>query len=159
MPGALKRLRIARILVFSLTSSSSHSIQDDSWSCQRDCKYIHIDRAMQIYPRTPNRAAYIGWITVSGTPAVRCYVEDLTPDGATIRVFASPVPDSFTLHFSRRGDAKVHCHVMWRNGARAGIRFVTDLAMYAPRRHCANDCEQLRVERVNVSGEGLSPEF
>jgi len=78
-----------------------------------------------------NAGRYVAWLDVDRTvPPLRCYVEDVSRLGAKLTVRA-PVPDEFTLHFSRRGDAKVRCRVTSRAGDDCAVEFVASLAMYA----------------------------
>jgi hypothetical protein len=75
---------------------------------------------------------YIAWLDVEpGTPPARCYVEGISRLGAKVRVFRPPVPNEFTLHFNRKGDAKVRCRVTSRAGSNCNVEFVSSLAMYA----------------------------
>jgi hypothetical protein len=83
-------------------------------------------------------ACYIGWLVGDGGPtALRCYVEDVSTDGAKIRVFGgAPIPDVFTLHFTRGGTAQLRCKVVWRTPGAAGVEFVD-----APARHGTDDAD------------------
>lgn len=75
---------------------------------------------------------YVAWLDGSGTtPATRCFVEDISRAGAKLKVFGSPVPREFTLHFSRKGDAKVRCRVTSQAGSNCDVEFVASLAIYA----------------------------
>ncbi len=74
---------------------------------------------------------HIAWLNLgSPTPPARCYVEDLTRSGAKLEVFGCPIPEEFTLHFNRRGDAKVRCRVTAVTGSKCHVEFVASLAIY-----------------------------
>ena len=75
--------------------------------------------------RTP--PCYVGWLVGDeGAAAVRCNISDVSRGGAKLRLFgASNVPDEFTLHFSRTGDAHIRCRVRWRDACEAGVEFPT----------------------------------
>jgi hypothetical protein len=75
---------------------------------------------------------YIAWLDAGGAvPSMRCRVEDVSKGGAKLRAFGAQVPDEFTLHFNRRGDAKVRCRVTARAGLKYDVEFVPSLAIYA----------------------------
>jgi hypothetical protein len=67
---------------------------------------------------------YLAWLEASSLPRVSCCVEDVSPDGAKIRGLGAPIPDEFTLHFGRTGEAKVHCRVRSRSATRCDVDFV-----------------------------------
>jgi hypothetical protein len=75
---------------------------------------------------------YVGWLDIDPTTApARCYVECVSRAGAKLKVFHPSVPDEFTLHFNRKGDAKVRCRVTSRAGSKCDVEFVASLAIYA----------------------------
>jgi hypothetical protein len=81
--------------------------------------------------RNAGAARFVAWLDVGrAAPPVRCYVEDVSRVGAKLRVFRPTVPNEFTLHFNRKGDAKVRCRVTARAGAECAVEFVAGLAMY-----------------------------
>jgi len=67
---------------------------------------------------------YLARVDASLLSRASCCVEDVSRHGARIKVFGPPVPDEFTLHFGRRGEAKVHCRVRSRSGTRCNVDFV-----------------------------------
>jgi hypothetical protein len=74
---------------------------------------------------------YVAWMDAGhAAPPRRCYVDDVSTNGAKLRAFGDPVPNEFTLHFNRRGDAKVRCRVISRAEANCDIEFVASLAIY-----------------------------
>ena len=73
---------------------------------------------------------YVAWMNLDDPLPTRCYVDRISRKGARLRPFGGCVPDEFTLHFSRRGDAKVRCRVTARAGADCAIEFVSSLAIY-----------------------------
>ena len=74
---------------------------------------------------------YVGWLDVDHTALpTRCYVQDISRVGAKLTVFSASVPDEFTLHFNRKGDAKVRCRVTSRTGPNCAVEFVASLAIY-----------------------------
>jgi hypothetical protein len=81
-----------------------------------------------------NSGRYVAWLNMgSATPPARCYVENISKFGAELKIFGPPVPDEFTLHFSRRGDAKIRCRVRSVGNGKCDVEFVASLAMYADR--------------------------
>jgi hypothetical protein len=82
--------------------------------------------------RNNNPQRYIAWLDIGSTPPARCYVEDVSRSGAKLKMLlGSTVPDEFTLHFSRKGDAKVRCRVTELKGSECNVEFVASLGMYA----------------------------
>jgi hypothetical protein len=74
---------------------------------------------------------YTAWLDIdSSAPSPRCYVEGISRSGAKLTVFNSPVPDEFTLHFNRTGDAKVRCRVTSRVGTNCSVEFMASLSIY-----------------------------
>ena len=59
-----------------------------------------------------------------GFSVQRCTIEDISERGAQISS-AEPkaIPKDFTLSFSRGERRGKPCHVVWRRGARLGVRF------------------------------------
>jgi hypothetical protein len=99
-------------------------------------------RAMKIAgtPSQGQSEGYIAWLNVDGAaPAARCYVEDVSKAGAKVTAFSQPVANEFTLHFNRRGDAKVRCRVVSRSGPKCFVEFVPSLDGRAPRRAARPD--------------------
>jgi len=75
---------------------------------------------------------FVAWLDAeAGFPPARCYVEDVSRTGAKVRVFRPQVPSEFTLHFARKGDAKVRCRVRARAGSNFDVEFVSSLSIYA----------------------------
>ena len=66
------------------------------------------------------------WITLDGGFAVRqCVVHDISIAGAKIVVDgASALPATLQLAFARDARTGHHCHVVWRSGNSAGVKFV-----------------------------------
>jgi len=74
---------------------------------------------------------YIAWLNLGETaPLARCYVESVSRSGAKLEVANAPIPDEFTLHFNRKGDAKVRCRVTAIAGSKCDVEFVSSLAIY-----------------------------
>jgi hypothetical protein len=74
---------------------------------------------------------YVAWLDLGSlAPPIRCYVENLSRLGAKLKVFGGPIPEEFTLHFNRRGDAKVRCRVTTAAGLKCDVEFVASLAIY-----------------------------
>jgi hypothetical protein len=67
-----------------------------------------------------------GWITLEGGFAARqCLVQDMSSSGAKIRVDdAGALPAKLRLAFSRDARTGRPCHVVWRRGSVAGVKFV-----------------------------------
>ena len=66
-----------------------------------------------------------GWISVDGAFGVqKCTVEDISQNGAQILAAqAQSIPKTFTLSFSQADRSGRRCHVVWRSGAKLGVRF------------------------------------
>ena len=74
---------------------------------------------------------HVAWLDIDpATPPTRCYVEGISRVGAQLKIFRPLVPDEFTLHFNRKGDAKVRCRVTSRAGSNCDVEFVVSLAIY-----------------------------
>jgi hypothetical protein len=75
---------------------------------------------------------HLAWLDAdSSVPPTPCYVEEVSSAGARLKVFRPAVPNEFTLHFNRRGDAKVRCRVTSQVGANCAVEFVASLAIYS----------------------------
>jgi hypothetical protein len=86
---------------------------------------------LQDVPRLRRPEGYIAWLAMDGaTPSARCYVEGVSEVGAKVTASSQPLADEFTLHFNRRGDAKVRCRVTSRAGSACFVTFVPSLAIY-----------------------------
>jgi len=55
----------------------------------------------------------------------------LSRSGAKLSAFGGPVANEFTLHFDRKGDAKVRRRVTAAAGFKCDVEFVASLAIYA----------------------------
>ena len=66
------------------------------------------------------------WITLDGGFAARhCVVQDISSSGAKICVDeAVSLPARLRLAFSRDARTGRVCHVVWRRGKTAGVKFV-----------------------------------
>jgi hypothetical protein len=66
------------------------------------------------------------WITLDGGFAVRqCVVVDISRTGARITLEeAVALPGTLKLAFSRDARTGHTCHVIWRRGKSAGVKFV-----------------------------------
>jgi len=74
---------------------------------------------------------YIAWLNLGeAAPLTRCYVENVSRSGAKLEVSRASIPDEFTLHFNRKGDAKVRCRVTAAAGSICDVEFVSSLAIY-----------------------------
>lgn len=75
---------------------------------------------------------YIAWLDIgAAAPPTRCYVQDISRSGAKLRIFRPSAANEFTLHFNRKGDAKVRCRVTSRAGSNCDVEFVASLGIYA----------------------------
>ena len=70
---------------------------------------------------------YVAWLDAGGAMPIRCYVENVSRSGAKLNVFRSPVPEEFTLYFSRKGDAKVRCRVVSSALPQCDVEFIASL--------------------------------
>ena len=66
------------------------------------------------------------WITLDGGFAARqCVVQDISSSGAKICVDeALSLPAKLRLAFSRDARTGRECHVVWRRGKTAGVKFM-----------------------------------
>jgi hypothetical protein len=66
------------------------------------------------------------WVTLDGGFAARqCVVQDISSTGARIRIEgAISLPAKLRLAFARDARTGRNCHVVWREGNSAGVRFV-----------------------------------
>jgi hypothetical protein len=66
------------------------------------------------------------WITMEGGFAVRqCVVQDISSTGAKISLDdAASLPGRLRLAFARDARTGHKCHVVWRRGKIAGVKFV-----------------------------------
>lgn len=78
-------------------------------------------------PREPRRRLNKpGWISAEGGFAVqRCMVENISNHGAQLST-ADPkaIPGDFVLSFAQGERRGKRCHVVWRRGAKLGVRFL-----------------------------------
>ncbi len=87
---------------------------------------------MELAKRNDNSERYVAWLDLGGAlPPSRCFVENVSRSGAKLKLFNPPATDEFTLHFNRKGDAKVRCRVTALAGANCNVEFVASLAIYA----------------------------
>jgi PilZ domain len=66
------------------------------------------------------------WVTLEGGFAARqCVVQDISTSGAKIVLDdAATLPAKVRLAFARDARTGRNCHVVWRRGKAAGIKFV-----------------------------------
>jgi hypothetical protein len=66
------------------------------------------------------------WITLDGGFAARqCVVQDISSSGARISIDdAVTLPATVRLAFARDARTGHKCHVVWRRGRSAGVKFV-----------------------------------
>ena len=66
------------------------------------------------------------WITLEGGFAARqCVVQDISSAGAKIVLDdAATLPAKLRLAFARDARTGRNCHVVWRRGRTAGVKFV-----------------------------------
>ena len=66
------------------------------------------------------------WITLDGGFAARqCVVQDISESGAKIVLDdAVSLPARLRLAFARDARTGRNCHVVWRTGSSAGVKFV-----------------------------------
>jgi PilZ domain len=66
------------------------------------------------------------WVTLEGGFAARqCVVQDISSSGAKIVLDdAATLPAKVRLAFARDARTGRNCHVVWRRGKAAGIKFV-----------------------------------
>jgi PilZ domain len=76
--------------------------------------------------RDPRKAiGQPGWITLEGGFAARqCLVQDISRSGAKIVLDdAASLPAKLRLAFTRDARNGRDCHVVWRRGKTAGVKF------------------------------------
>jgi hypothetical protein len=58
------------------------------------------------------------------TPLITCLISDISESGARIALEnEQTLPDTFVLLLTPNGDARRHCHVIWRDGLLIGVQF------------------------------------
>jgi PilZ domain len=70
---------------------------------------------------------YNASVLIDGTsPPQPCAIADISDIGARL-VLAKEceLPERFILLLTRRGEARRHCRLVWRNGLSAGVEFPT----------------------------------
>jgi len=98
--------------------------------CQRNLSQGCVLKASG-FENNGDAGRHVAWLDIDpATPPTRCYVEGISRVGAQLKIFRPPVPDEFTLHFNRKGDAKVRCRVTSRAGSNCDVEFVVSLAIY-----------------------------
>jgi hypothetical protein len=65
-----------------------------------------------------------GWFSGPGSALVRCWVKDITKQGATLVVQDKQPPDEFRLYFSPYASTYRMCAVQWRQDNGVGVQFV-----------------------------------
>ena len=68
---------------------------------------------------------YTASVLLDGTSSPRpCAISDISETGARIMLESEcELPDRFILLLTRSGEARRHCHLVWRNGLSAGVAF------------------------------------
>jgi hypothetical protein len=90
-----------------------------------------MDLTMNALDTHVDAGRFVAWLDAeAGLPPARCYVADVSRSGAKVKVFRPQVPNEFTLHFTRKGDAKVRCRVKARAGSNVDVEFVASLSIY-----------------------------
>jgi len=126
------------ILIINLESFSSRCFDDFVRTISTAVKIFlssrfRRDRAMKIAEPNTNDSSdrYVAWLNLGeAAPLTRCYVENVSRSGAKLEIFHAPIPNEFTLHFNRKGDAKVRCRVTAAAGSTCDVEFVSSLAIY-----------------------------
>src|SRR5205809_1639088 len=67
-----------------------------------------------------------GWITGLGLELVRCWVKDISKQGATLVFQHGQPPEEFRLYFSPYATTYRTCEVRWRKEDSVGVQFVRD---------------------------------
>jgi hypothetical protein len=65
-----------------------------------------------------------GWITGLGPELVRCWVKEISKQGATLVLQCGQPPEEFRLYFSPYATTYRMCEVQWRKEDSVGVRFV-----------------------------------
>ena len=61
-----------------------------------------------------------------------CAIADISETGARIELATEcNLPERFILLLTRKGEARRHCRLIWRNGLSAGVEFPTPPAQAA----------------------------
>jgi hypothetical protein len=58
-------------------------------------------------------------------PWIECFVVDVSESGARLEVGPLALPGIFVLVFTADGKVRRICKLIWRNGASAGVRFIS----------------------------------
>jgi hypothetical protein len=58
------------------------------------------------------------------TPPIACWLADVSQGGARLTLeHDTALPADFMLLLTANGDARRHCHVVWRDGLTVGVKF------------------------------------
>jgi hypothetical protein len=70
---------------------------------------------------------YNASVLLDGTsPPQPCAIADISEAGARLVLAREcELPERFILLLTRRGEARRHCRLIWRNGLSAGVEFPT----------------------------------
>ena len=63
------------------------------------------------------------WVQL-GTELVECTIVEISQCGARIDI-GKPLPHIFPLLFSRNGNVKRQCQLIWQDSSRAGLNFLS----------------------------------
>jgi hypothetical protein len=68
---------------------------------------------------------YNASVLIDGTSSPKpCAIADISDTGARLVLESEcELPERFVLLLTRRGEARRHCRLIWRNGLSAGVEF------------------------------------
>jgi len=83
-----------------------------------------MSRVQRKDPRRPTSAT--GYLySTDGWPLGECQMKDISQTGAMlVHEIGDDMPAQFLLSFSRNGQVRRHCRVIWKKEKQIGVRFV-----------------------------------
>jgi len=86
---------------------------------------IEMSRIQRKSPRqNTNAPAYL--YSTDGWPLGECQMKDVSQSGAKlVHKIEDEMPAQFLLAFSRNGQVRRHCQVVWKKENEIGVRFVS----------------------------------
>ncbi len=67
-----------------------------------------------------------------GGASIECTVAEVSDGGAGLRVSSLPLPQTFELLLTANGKVRRQCHLIWRRGKAARVRFLRNSPFALP---------------------------
>jgi len=88
-------------------------------------EYLVFDNTLGVMQALPGKELIApGWITGLGPKLARCWVKDISKQGATLVLQCGQPPEEFRLYFSPYATTFRMCEVQWRKEDCLGVKFV-----------------------------------